>query len=259
MIAAPAAQGRRLTLVPADVHLWSADLDELGDSWIGLLSDPELRRSETIISPAVARRWGRGRGLLRGLLGSYLDVDPRELALDSGPNGKPRLSDFPDGAPGFNLSHSGSLVIYAFTGQGDVGIDLQLPREGVDHLALAARTLGPEVAAELCALEPVARRRAFLRAWTRHEAGLKWSGEGIWRGDSDPLPAPWMADLRLGCDAVGALALDTEPARLSSTFAGAGPLAQVAGRGPGGPQRGTGRGAPDPLGEGALFAVACQS
>lgn len=214
MITNGPAGGRRLQLAAGEAHVWVADLDAVGPHRLDLLSADERRRAAAIISEDARRRWARGRGLLRSLLGGYLGDDPGGLLLERDPNGKPRLLDHRAGAPSFNLSHSGHLALYAFAPEGSVGIDLQLPRGKIDDLALAARALGPETAETLRALDPAGRRSAFLRAWTRHEAVLKWHGGGI----GAPIPAggpePWVTDLPLSGEPAAALALDSEPARL---------------------------------------------
>jgi 4'-phosphopantetheinyl transferase len=223
MIDEAAILERRLTLSAGEAHLWSADLTVLSDGWLELLSPDEHQRAERPADPAAARWWGRGRGLLRALLGAYLDADPRTLCFGRGPHGKPFLADPPPGAPAFNLSHSRPIVLYGFAPNGNVGVDVQLPRARIDEPALAARAFGPELAASLRRLDPARRRRAFLRAWTRHEATLKWRGAGIGTPGPDDASSPWIAELDLGDDAVAALALDREPIRLLTRAVGGQP------------------------------------
>jgi 4'-phosphopantetheinyl transferase len=162
---------------------------------------------------------GGARELLRGLLGSYLQRDPAELRFVLGPHGKPLLTGF--AGVGFNLSHSGSLALFAFTAGELVGVDVEvLARRGAprDVLPVAARVFGGEVARGLEALEPHARQREFLRLWVRHEAVLKCLGVGLLgrEGGAAPGRGPELdggaaeleiSELELGASAVGAVAV----------------------------------------------------
>ena len=126
--------------------------------------------------------WARSRGVLRALLGRYLDRDPRKLRFVLGPHGKPALL-FEGPGPAtdlrFNLSHSGCLALYAVTVGRNVGIDVETPRRRVDELAVAERVLGSEQAQRLAGFKSDARAREFLRAWVAHEAVVKCLGLGL--------------------------------------------------------------------------------
>lgn len=205
-------------------HVWLARLDQLPADLNGLISPEEQARSARLIDREAGARWARGRGLLRKLLGSYLDRDPSALALTTGPHGKPRLyppsvraeeeaeSDQPRLA--FNLSHSGSLALLAFSSSSEVGVDVELARPKLDVLAVARRAFGVQAAARLAELEPAERQQSFLEAWVRHEAVIKW------RGDAERVEAaggssePWLVKLDPGPDGAGALALDRPPTAL---------------------------------------------
>jgi phosphopantetheinyl transferase len=115
-----------------------------------------------------------------------------------GSDGKPGLAGSP--SLQFNLSHSGSVALYALSAAGPVGVDVEARPASShrrDELALAARALGAGEAARLARLDPGARRREFLRAWTRHEAALKCSGSAT-AGE----PA-WVAELDLAASNPG--------------------------------------------------------
>ncbi len=184
----------------------TAVADELSE----LLCDEERARAERLVSERDRRLWTRSRGVLRALLGLYLQRDPSALRFSSGPHGKPALE--PAG-PSFNLSHSGQLALFAFTERRAVGVDVEVARRPIDELALAARVFGPEEAMRLEGLDRAARRREFLRMWTRHEAALKCRGAGIGESRSGASQL-WIAELEVGHDAVGAVALERPAAGL---------------------------------------------
>ena len=84
-------------------------------------------------------------------------------------------------APHVSLSYAGPVVLVAWTWAGPVGVDVE--RAGTD-----AGVYGD------------------LAAWTRAEAVLKASGEGLRRDPTD-LPQMWSTPLDLGPDLVGHLAV----------------------------------------------------
>jgi 4'-phosphopantetheinyl transferase len=195
------------------VHVWRADLDAVSDALHELLSEPERERAERILGERERRRWTRSHGLLRALLGRYLDADPRALRFGAGENGKPMLLE-PSG-PCLNLSHSDQLALYAFSRAGAVGVDVQAGRGALNEVAIAARLLGTAEAERLEALDPASRRREFLRAWVRHEARLKCRGTGIGGDRGSALDGEeWIAELDVGPDAAGAVALQRAPREL---------------------------------------------
>jgi 4'-phosphopantetheinyl transferase len=180
-----------------------------------LLSAPEQERAERFLREQDGRRWALSRGLLRTQLGRYLRINGAELLLVIGEHGKPELA----GAgplPCFNLSHSGEIVLYAFSATDPVGVDVELSRPSVDEVAIARRMIGTAEAERLSALDDRAlRAEEFLRLWTRHEAELKCLGVGIGgelRGD--PRPRPWIAELEMEAGAAAAVAVTTPPSAL---------------------------------------------
>jgi hypothetical protein len=169
------------------VHVWRADLAAVGDELGDLLCADELARATRIVPERNRVLWARSRGVLRALLGRYLDADPRELRFELGTHGKPAL--LPEGpAPAtdlrFNLSHSGALMFVAVTAGREVGVDVERPRK--------------RYTAE------------FLRAWVTHEAAIKCRGGGF-AAPRGGLPAgdlgtadPWTAELDAGPQAAAA-------------------------------------------------------
>jgi phosphopantetheinyl transferase len=93
-----------------------------------------------------------------------------------------------------------------------VGVDVEVARRPIDHLAIAERFFEPPEARRLARLDPARREREFLRLWTRHEAKLKCRGTSIVGSSPDTgLSRTWIAELEVGLRAAGALALDRRP------------------------------------------------
>jgi 4'-phosphopantetheinyl transferase len=183
--------------------------DELED----LLCPEERERARRLLSERDRQLWIRSRGVLRTLLGRYLDRVPRELCFVLGPHGKPMLEiSRPDDLDlRFNLSHSGTLALYAVTAGREVGIDVETARRQIDEVAVAARVLGRAHARRLARLDldPQARTREFLRAWVSHEAAVKCRGTGLATPSQGHLAAElWTAELDVGPQAAAAVAVE---------------------------------------------------
>jgi 4'-phosphopantetheinyl transferase len=198
-------------LIERSVHVWRVELSTITDELSDVLDAGEHVRAECLVRGR--RLWPRARAVLRVLAGRYLQSDPRALRFVSGPSGKPAL---PHSQLSFNLSHSGSLALYAFTTPGEVGVDVELANRPIDAVALAERAFDPSEARRLEAFSPSIRRREFLRRWTRHEAELKRRGIGLGgqRASSADGGHPWIASLDVGPQAVGALAVGAAPHEL---------------------------------------------
>jgi 4'-phosphopantetheinyl transferase len=180
-----------------------------------LLSDDEVARAERFYQERDRRRFILGRGLLRRLLGWYIDLDPRHLKFCYGVHGKPRLAA-PAGSSEifFNASHSGALALFAVTRVGEVGIDVERVREISEWEQIAATCFAPFESRRLrFLLPPGGRQREFFRIWTRHEAKLKAAGSGLGQ-----MPGPnhkfSIHSLRLASDCVAALALSGRARRI---------------------------------------------
>ncbi|HEX4483938.1 MAG TPA: 4'-phosphopantetheinyl transferase superfamily protein [Solirubrobacteraceae bacterium] len=207
-----------------DLHVWRADLEHVGEDLSALLNNEERERGERIASDEARVYWMRSRGVLRALLGRYLRRDPRTLAFDRGPYGKPALSVAEESRGlSFSLSHSEQFALYAFTTSGSVGVDAEVTmharttgrgRHERDHVALARRIFGEQQAQRLAALAPDDRELEFLRLWTSYEAELKRRGRGIAAGTIEPMPAPWIAELDVGPSAAAAVACEITPREL---------------------------------------------
>jgi 4'-phosphopantetheinyl transferase len=211
---------------PGVVDVWRANLASVGPGAMRLLSPAERKRAAGIAVEARRELWMRGRGVLRALLGSYVERPGDVLELIAGARGKLALAPAPDGrAPGsppavsFNLSHSGTWALYAFTSEAPVGIDLEVARRRkIDVAALAMRVFGPQEVRRLQALpSSSARETEFLRLWVAHEAKLKCLGLaliGTAEATPDAATQLWLAELDLGPDMAAAVAVQGGPQEL---------------------------------------------
>ena len=69
------------------------------------------------------------RGILRELLGGYVNLAPGHLEFDYGPQGKPTLrTALPQQSVQFNVSHSHGVALLAFSVGRRLGVDVELVR-----------------------------------------------------------------------------------------------------------------------------------
>ncbi|GAA2504699.1 4'-phosphopantetheinyl transferase superfamily protein [Actinocorallia cavernae] len=171
-------------------HLWLVRTDGYapGAAGVALLSPAEARRRAAFGGDIERHRYTVAHVVLRRLLGGYLrqapakvPISPLPCASCGAPGGRPGL---PGSTLHFSLSHCADLALFAFA-RGPVGVDVEaLPERGTVDGVLAR--LHPEERAELAALPPGGRERAFVRCWTRKEAYLKGTGAGLAHGLGQP-------------------------------------------------------------------------
>ena len=148
------------------------------------LSHDELARAGRFYFERDERRYIAGRGLLREILATQLQLDPDELAFSYGVHGKPALAAFPSQPiVHFNLAHSGSIGVVAVSRDAEVGVDVEQVRTIPNLIELLPLVFSGDEREEWLALSNAERLRAFFQCWTIKEAFLKAVGKGL----SDPL------------------------------------------------------------------------
>ncbi len=153
------------------------------DVWVGLvarltapspdavLAPEELGRAAAFRDAGARARFVAGRVLLRLALGRRLGLDPRALAVEVLPGGRPVL---PPRDLDFSLSHAGALVLLAvLAGAGGVGVDVERIRPLPAAERIARTHFPPAERAAFLELPAEERGVGFFRAWTRLEARFK--------------------------------------------------------------------------------------
>ena len=130
-----------------DVHVWRASL-EMTSMKMEILQHSfavdELRRAERFRFPEDKNNFIIARGLLRTILGRYLNMKPGNIRFCCGPYGKPELAAA-DGMEllRFNVSHSRGLALYAVTLEREIGIDLEYIRPDIAIDDIAGQFFSP--------------------------------------------------------------------------------------------------------------------
>jgi 4'-phosphopantetheinyl transferase len=169
-----------------DIHLWRAWADSLSaspDPLKRFLSKEEMERANRFRLNRDRDRFILRRGLLRKLLGEYLERDPIQLNLCYGSHGKPYLPEGAEQSPlRFNLTHSSGLTVLAFTWQRELGGDSERIDSRVAQEQIPEQFFSPAEVVALRSMPLQWQSQAFFLAWTRKEAFIKATGEGLSRG-----------------------------------------------------------------------------
>jgi 4'-phosphopantetheinyl transferase len=173
-------------LADGEVHVWAFPIQGTDGAlykFQEVLAQSELERAGRFRFERDRSRFVTGRAQLRHILSSYLQVEPGEIAFSYGSKGKPLLQS--TGALSglmFNLAHSQDLAVLAITRTQAVGVDIEKIRSMPNADDLVSRFFSSAEAATFRHLPDSVRAAAFFNLWTRKEAWLKATGEGIGGG-----------------------------------------------------------------------------
>ncbi len=166
-------------LLHREIHLWTLSLAPAKDpvERLQLFLAPEERRKASFFKfEAIRQNYIVTQAVLRLLLSFYLNTRPEDVKLGSHKKGKPFLIN--ERSIYFNLSHSHELCVYAFSPDGEVGIDIEKIRELPDIDLLIEKNLTPGEKKYFTG-NPETRKTRFFQFWTYKESYLKAIGEGM--------------------------------------------------------------------------------
>lgn len=209
---------------------WAAPVHpDAAPGLVALLDAHERDRLGRFRRAADRARYLAAHALTRLVLADAVGAPAAALAFDrtcrcGEQHGKPVLP----GGPGFSMTHAADLVGIAVH-TGPVGLDVEQVREMSDLRAMTAHVCSPAELAHAAPSGPA----GFFRAWTRKEALLKATGDGLsvpmasitlgpagvreWTGPGAPSGPTWLHDLRPAPGYLAAVAgLGTAPAVVES-------------------------------------------
>ena len=165
------------------VQVWQAWLDcstqELTGYYDLLLTDEKARANRFHFEK------DRGhyivcRGLLRLILGTYLEIKPKQVEFCYGKHGKPALrTGLVEDNLEFNLSHSKGLGVFAFCRGNPIGIDVEYIHPMPDEDSFAEQFFSDLEIAWIAAHVGAEKHAGFFKIWTCKEAFFKVSGDGL--------------------------------------------------------------------------------
>lgn len=162
------------------VHLWKRHLDataaEVSASY-QLLSAEEAERARRFLVDRPRNAFVLTRGTLRALLGRYLDSGPHSIRFRYEAHGKPLLEEASNLS--FNVSHTDGLALIGVVRGRRIGVDVEKVNQETEVGNLAERFFSESERQDLRRLRGDELRAAFFRVWTRKEAYIKATGEGL--------------------------------------------------------------------------------
>jgi len=165
-----------------EVQVWRIDLGAFqkhSDDLFSFLSSEEKKRSKGFYFERDKKNYVITRGILRIILGKYLQRHPATIQFIYGEHGKPFLNKEnhkPDIQ--FNISHSKNIALISFTTGRDIGVDVEYIRK-INHVSIAQRFFSPDEVKEILSLPVSDQLEAFFSFWTKKEAFIKAKGGGL--------------------------------------------------------------------------------
>lgn len=164
-----------------EIHVWSHTI-HFDDPFLReapyLLSNDELNRAAKYHFEKDKRVYESGHVFIRKILAHYTSIEAAKLDLSPIVNQKPILAGSPFKIH-FNISHSGSKILVAIGFNSDVGIDVEKIIPDFDMDGFAEANYHSNELAHIRTLKNNDESDYFYRIWTRKEAWLKLTGEGI--------------------------------------------------------------------------------
>lgn len=210
-----------LVLENQAVHLWCIDIKQILPyikECVSVLSEEEMKKAECFVYSSDYQRYVIAHGVLRKIFSLYSGVAPQVISFSKTDHGKPFVAGE---AVQFNMSHSQDRVLYAFSQNIPLGVDIEWLGKEVDAEALAERFFTQDEFAQLRQFDKSERLDAFIRAWVLKESYIKKKGQGLayslqnftvdlylneqWVGNDT-----WLKIIDVGPNYLAALALPSE-------------------------------------------------
>jgi 4'-phosphopantetheinyl transferase len=190
-------------LPPGTCQVWWVRPDQVRPEHDVLLGPADLDRRSRLHLPADRQRLTAAAAVSRLVLGAAAGRPPDRLEFDrtcprcGAPHGKPQLTG--DSGLQFSVSHSGDSVVVAVARDIAVGVDVEEvgtpdPAELTDTAELV---LAPSERRRLARRPESRRAQAFTTYWTRKEAVLKATGQGLTASPADLVVTPPSAGPRV--------------------------------------------------------------
>ncbi|VAW62835.1 4'-phosphopantetheinyl transferase [hydrothermal vent metagenome] len=177
------SENNDIQLLDNEIHIWLSYLNvhqaRLKHLY-PLLSDEEKQRSERFKFYKHRKLFIASHGFLHATLARYIEVPENGITFSYAKYGKPCITDEQNKkAIQFNLSHSGNLAILAVCQNHSLGIDIEFTKRNADWKGIIKRFFTQREQDRLLALPENRQKEAFFKMWTRKEAHMKVTGQGL--------------------------------------------------------------------------------
>lgn len=157
--------------------LWIAECEALGEAEVkgfALLCDSERARHRRIRNRLRRRQFLLGRLMLREMLSRRFGEAIENWPLAEQPGQAPRLMRPLPSPAAFSIAHSHHRVACLVAMGHRAGCDIEFMGKIRDIQCITAFMFGAEAALALTNKDKNTQQEFFHRAWTRHEAALKY-------------------------------------------------------------------------------------
>jgi 4'-phosphopantetheinyl transferase len=167
----------------AGSQVWWASASLARPAHLALLDHHEVARHARLRRQEDRSRLVVGAALARLVVGEHLGRAPDFVRLDrtcggcGEPHGKPKVLEA-DGLE-ISVSHSGERVAVAVSRAYAVGVDVEQTNADLDVTALAEQVLTTQEWEDLTVSPTAVRVTGFFRYWSRKEAIVKATGDGL--------------------------------------------------------------------------------
>jgi len=160
-----------------NIHIWQLTVKDFIseiDDFLQILSNDEKKRAKRFKFPQHRDNYIITHGVLRKLLGQYLNQPPQDIIFIYNDHGKPSINN----KIHFNMSHSKDLALFAFSNN-QIGVDIEYIKPKIEYEELAKRFFSAQEYQAIMQTPAETRKKAFFNCWTCKEAFIKAIGEGL--------------------------------------------------------------------------------
>jgi 4'-phosphopantetheinyl transferase len=172
-------------LPDGEIHIWkiiTSDCVSRLKELETFLSSEEISRVERFYFEKDKIRFVVAHAMLRKIIARYLNLTPQMIVFRNDTKGKPQLQKgFGKKKFSFNISYSYDLIIFAFSRYLNLGVDVEFIRPIPDFHEIVNDYFHPEERTAFMKIPLCKRQKAFFDYWTRKEAFVKATGEGLYR------------------------------------------------------------------------------
>lgn len=165
-------------------HVWlmtnSLPIEAL-DAMFGILDEQERQRARRYHFKRDRDRFVASRAAVREVLAGYLACAPDEVEFEFAGHGKPRVAAKFATSLHFNMSNSGDWTMLALAQGREVGVDIERINRQLADPDIVGHYFSPGEILQLQGLQDNEWLQGFFNCWTRKEAFIKATGEGLSR------------------------------------------------------------------------------
>jgi 4'-phosphopantetheinyl transferase len=142
------------------------------------LTDSEKARADLYCCEKDHDNFVICRALVKLVISRHVKTSPSDIRIQIGPKGKPYVQLPGCQAPFFNVSHTTGMCLIGLSTACPIGVDVELVRDSF-RLDVAKSCLSSDEFEALTKMPYSKQLETFFTLWTRKEASVKATGEGL--------------------------------------------------------------------------------